>query len=146
MSAPMSRYPSKRAPWIITLPCGAVLIQMIVGILVWIAPGQPREQWFFSGLLVGTAIFSLHVLYGTAYDLTKDELIARCGLFRCRIPLTGIQRSPLLEFIVAGDLPVSGSTDRGVQQRMVASVHFARGAGTVSARGRGSLSKSKTDR
>ncbi|MCA9025001.1 MAG: PH domain-containing protein [Planctomycetaceae bacterium] len=88
----MSHYPSKRDPWLVVLLWVAILIQIVVGILIWMTPGRPVEQWIVTGLVVVSAMFSLHVLYGTAYDLTNEELKVRCGVLRWRVPLASIRR------------------------------------------------------
>ena len=83
---------SKKDAWLVGLVWGAALAPLAVGLLMWFAPGWgPGLGWNF--VRVGVVATGAVVLtsYPLNYEITSKELIARCGVMRWRVPLSGIQ-------------------------------------------------------
>lgn len=91
---------SKRDWWIVALIWGGALLALFAGVDQLSGPGSPALRGAFSLLCVAIAVFMLWVLYRTEYILTMEDLLVRCGPFRYRIPLAGVDsvtpsRNPL---------------------------------------------------
>jgi hypothetical protein len=80
-------YPSKRDGWLELLIWISVMVMVVAALVVARQPG-PAGVWLsFAGVLLGSAGFSLWILYGTSYRLVDRDLVVRSGPFRWRVPL-----------------------------------------------------------
>jgi hypothetical protein len=83
-------YPSKRDGWLEILIWISVMVMAVAAVIVARQPG-PAGLWLgFAGVLLGSAGFSLWILYGTSYRLVDRDLLVRSGPFRWRVPLDSI--------------------------------------------------------
>ena len=93
-------FPSKRDWWIVALIWVGALLALFAGFDQLSGAGSPALRGSFSLLCVAIAGFMIWVLYRTEYVLTMEDLLVRCGPFRYRIPLAGVDsvtpsRNPL---------------------------------------------------
>ena len=90
VEADMSAFPSKRDRWIVAVVWLSVLAELAAGVFVWFAPGDLPVRILLTGILLASAMFSLHLLYSTAYDVSQETLTVRCSVFKWKVPLIQI--------------------------------------------------------
>jgi hypothetical protein len=83
-------YKSKKDWWMFGLVWGAVLVPLAVGLLNVLA-GDAQLGWALvrTGIGIGAAV--VFTTYPLDYEITSDELVARSGFMRWRVPLNSIQ-------------------------------------------------------
>jgi hypothetical protein len=85
-------YRSKKDLWLVGLVWGAAVAPLAIGLFNVLAPGgEPEVGWVLVrvGVIISAAV--LLTTYPLNYEITADELVARCGLMRWRVPLSSIE-------------------------------------------------------
>lgn len=85
-------YRSKKDWWLVGLVWGSVLAVLAVGLFNTFAPfGNPElgRALVRAGVVALAAV--LLTTYPLNYEITSDELVARCGFMRWRVPLGSIE-------------------------------------------------------
>jgi hypothetical protein len=82
---------SKKDRWLVGLVWGGALAPLAAGLFVVLAGGgDPGPGWALVRVGVVAAATVLLTTYPLNYEITTDELIARCGVMRWRVPLSSI--------------------------------------------------------
>ena len=85
-------YRSKKDWWLVGLVWGAALAPLAVGLFLMSTPGGGDGlQWWFVRVGVVASAAVVLTSYPLNYEITSDELIARCGVMRWRVPLEAVQ-------------------------------------------------------
>jgi len=83
---------SKKDAWLVGLVWGAALAPLAAGLFLMFTPGGGGGLgWTFVRVGVVAAGAVVLTTYPLNYEVTSDELVARCGVMRWRVPLSGIQ-------------------------------------------------------
>jgi hypothetical protein len=85
-------YRSKKDWWLVGLVWGSVLAVLAVGLFNVLArAGEPRLGWAL--LRAGIAAFAVVLVttFPLNYEIAGEELVARSGVLRWRVPLASIQ-------------------------------------------------------
>ncbi|HEX7957252.1 MAG TPA: PH domain-containing protein [Pyrinomonadaceae bacterium] len=85
-------YRSKKDWWLVGLVWGGSLAVLAAGLFHALAPGgNPALGWSLvrAGVVVVAAV--LLTTYPLNYEITPEELSARCGVMRWRVPLSAIE-------------------------------------------------------
>lgn len=83
-------YRSKKDAWLFGLVWGGAFAPLVVGLFLLLAGGgEPGGALVRTGVIVVAVV--LLTTYPLDYEITSDELIARCGVMRWRVPLPGLQ-------------------------------------------------------
>jgi hypothetical protein len=85
-------YRSKKDWWLVGLVWGAVCAPLALGLFNMLAPGGNLEvgrSLVRAGVVAAVAV--LLTTYPLNYEITANELVARCGLMRWRVPLASIE-------------------------------------------------------
>ena len=85
-------YRSKKDWWLVGLVWGAALSPLAVALFLMSTPGGGDGlQWWFIRVGVVASAAVMLTSYPLNYEITTEELIARCGVMRWRVPLNAIQ-------------------------------------------------------
>ena len=83
---------SKKDWWLVGLVWGAALAPLVVGLFLVLARGgDPGSGWALVRVGVVASAAVLLTSYPLNYEITSDELIARCGVMRWRVPLSSVE-------------------------------------------------------
>ena len=83
-------YRSKKDWWLFGLVWGAALAPLAAGLFLLLASGgEPGWVLVRTGVVVVAAV--VLTSYPLNYEITSDELIARCGVMRWRVPLSSVE-------------------------------------------------------
>jgi hypothetical protein len=83
---------SKKDAWLVGFVWGAVMAPLAAGLfLMFTHGGGDGLGWTLVRVGVVAAGAVVLTTYPLNYEITSDELIARCGVMRWRVPLYGIQ-------------------------------------------------------
>ncbi|HZT57137.1 MAG TPA: PH domain-containing protein [Pyrinomonadaceae bacterium] len=83
-------YKSKKDWWLFGLVWGAVLVPLAVGLFN-VLSGDAQLGWTLVRVGVGTGAAVVFTTYPLDYEIASDELVARSGFMRWRVPLGSIQ-------------------------------------------------------
>lgn len=85
-------YRSKKDWWLVGLVWGSVSLLLLVGLYNFFAPGGnlPLGRELVSAGVVSAAAV-VFTTYPLDYEVTPDELVARSGLLRWRVPVGSIE-------------------------------------------------------
>jgi hypothetical protein len=83
-------YKSKKDWWLFGLVWGAVLAPLAVGLFNVLA-GDAQLGWALVRIGIGIGAAVVFTTYPLDYEITSDELVARSGFMRWRVPLNSIQ-------------------------------------------------------
>ena len=83
-------YRSKKDWWLVSLVWGAVFSVLVVG-LYNVLGGDTRLGWELVRAGVVAVAVVVFTTYPLDYEITADELIARSGFMRWRVPLDSIE-------------------------------------------------------
>ena len=85
-------YRSKKDLWLVGLVWGSALATLAAGLFNVLAPGgNPGLGWALVRAGVVAAAAVLLTTYPLNYEIRPDELVARCGVMRWRVPLSSIE-------------------------------------------------------
>jgi hypothetical protein len=85
-------YRSKKDTWLVGLVWGGALAPLAAGLfMVFARGGDPGPGWALVRAGVVAAAAVLLTTYPLNYEITTEELVARCGLMRWRVPLSSIE-------------------------------------------------------
>ncbi len=85
-------YNSKKDWWLFGLVWGLIVGLLVVGLLLVLAPfGNDALGWELVRTGLGALLAVLLTTYPLDYEITRTELVTRCGLMRWRVPLADIQ-------------------------------------------------------
>ena len=82
---------TKRDRWLVILIWAGALLSIVGGVAQMGIQAPAILRGITLLFLVGAAGFMLWVLYTTEYSISEVELLARCGPFRYRVPLSEIE-------------------------------------------------------
>ena len=83
-------YKSKKDWWLFGLVWGAALAPLAVGLFN-VLRGDAQLGWALVRVGVGIGAALVVTTYPLDYEITSDELIARSGFMRWRVPLGSIE-------------------------------------------------------
>jgi hypothetical protein len=84
------RYRSKKDWWLFGLVWGAALAPLAAGLFLLLAGGGgPGWALVRTGVIVVAVV--VLTTYPLDYEINSDELIARCGVMRWRVPLSSVE-------------------------------------------------------
>ncbi|HEX6183593.1 MAG TPA: PH domain-containing protein [Pyrinomonadaceae bacterium] len=83
---------SKKDAWLVGLVWGGVLSPLAAGLLLLLTPGaEPEPGWWLIRVGVVAVAAVLVTTYPLNYEITAEELVARSGVMRWRVPLSSIE-------------------------------------------------------
>lgn len=85
-------YRSKKDWWLVGLVWGGAFAPLAAGLCLLLAGGdEPGWALVRTGVIVVATV--LLTTYPLNYEITSDELIARCGVMRWRVPLSSVEEA-----------------------------------------------------
>ena len=84
------RFPSKRDFWLTAIVLAGEAL--ILGGVAFALASPKAPGWPFAAFLLVAAAAVAWVFFAISYEITKEQLVARCGPFRFRVPLDAILR------------------------------------------------------
>lgn len=96
----MQVFESKRDRWLMLILWASVLIDLLTAIALLRMDLPLLARVVSVAVILVTALFILWILFGTRYVVDQGTLVIRCGPFRQRLRISGIEsveptRSPL---------------------------------------------------
>ncbi|HEX8284717.1 MAG TPA: PH domain-containing protein [Pyrinomonadaceae bacterium] len=83
---------SKKDAWLVGLVWGAALAPVVVGLFLALAGGgDPGPGWALVRVGVVVAATVLLTTYPLNYEISREELVARSGVMRWRVPLSAVE-------------------------------------------------------
>ena len=85
-------YPTKKDWWIVLAVVASLLALIVVGIYRLGTGRNDPGTWIVLGVVVFYAVVLLVFAYPMNYEITPSSLVIRCGLLRCEISLSDVEK------------------------------------------------------